>query len=150
MSRLLYERSVSYLGYLIIPFVFTRVDGEAIYSYVLLSALGRKGEFHRAENPAGIYSSEIDEAIDIAEEHLEDYSDSDLWDDYFQNRYTYHDNLIITYQIADKCFYDHYPPDSLQNIAAPKIFETEFDCIQWVKSGLDRRDRDKHPENISG
>lgn len=42
MSRLLYEKSVSYKGYLIIPFVFGIANSQSIYSYKLLSELGLK------------------------------------------------------------------------------------------------------------
>jgi len=40
MNRLLYESSVSYKGYLIIPFVFSKVDNYEIYSYKLLVISG--------------------------------------------------------------------------------------------------------------
>jgi hypothetical protein len=46
--------------------------------------------------------------------------------------------LIIVYQLANKYFYDHYKPENLNNVAAPKIFETEQECINWIKEGLDK------------
>ncbi|MBD2540324.1 hypothetical protein [Coleofasciculus sp. FACHB-SPT36] len=138
MSRLLYENSVSYKGYLIIPFVFGIADGQNIYSYSLLSELGHKGKFHKLENPAGIYSSCIDTIIEAAKEHLDENSDVVNQNDYFKNRYIYQDNLIIVYQLASKYFYDHYKSDNLNNVAAPKIFGTEQECITWIKEGLDK------------
>ncbi|MBD1882269.1 MULTISPECIES: hypothetical protein [unclassified Coleofasciculus] len=138
MSRLLYENSVSYKGYLIIPFVFGIADGQNIYSYSLLSELGHKGKFHKLENPAGIYSSCIDTIIEAAKEHLDENSDVVSQNDYFKNRYIYQDNLIIVYQLASKYFYDHYKSDNLNNVAAPKIFGTEQECITWIKEGLDK------------
>ncbi len=45
MNRLLYEKSVSYKGHLIIPFIFGKADSEAIYSYKLLSELDEKENF---------------------------------------------------------------------------------------------------------
>ncbi|MBD2741184.1 hypothetical protein [Coleofasciculus sp. FACHB-1120] len=138
MSRLLYENSVSYKGYLIIPFVFGIADGQNIYSYALLSELGHKGKFHKLENPAGFYSSCLETIIKVAKEHLEEKSDVASQHDYFKNRYIYQDNLIIVYQLASKYFYDHYKPEILNNVAAPKIFETEQECINWIKEGLDK------------
>ncbi len=138
MNRLLYENSVSYQGHLIIPFVFGMADGQAIYSYTLLSELGYKGKFHKFQNPAGIYSDSIETILEVAKEHLDNNSDVTSQMDAFKSRYTYQNNLIIVYQLADKYFYDHYKPDSLNNVAAPKIFATESDCIHWIKQGLDR------------
>jgi hypothetical protein len=138
MSRLLYEKSLSYKGHLIVPFVFCRVDSQKIYSYKLLSELGCRGRFHKAENPGGIYSSSLKETLRIAKEHLNEQSDISSSFDLFKSRYTYRDNLIIIANLSGKYFYDHYPPDRLTNIAAPKIFKTEIDCINWVKEGLDR------------
>ena len=138
MSRLLYEKSVSYKGYLIIPFLFGMADEENIYSYTLLAELGHKGKYHKLENPACIYSGYIETIIEVAKEHLEKNSDVVSQSDYFKNRYIYQDNLIIVYQLANKYFYDHYKPENLNNVAAPKIFETEQECINWIKEGLDK------------
>ncbi|MBD1837633.1 hypothetical protein [Coleofasciculus sp. FACHB-501] len=138
MSRLLYENSVSHKGYLIIPFVFGMADDQNIYSYTLLSELGHKSKFHKLENPAGIYSSYLETIIEAAKEHLEENSDVVSQNDYFKNRYIYQDNLIIVYQLASKYFYDHYKPENLNNVAAPKIFGTEQECITWIKEGLDK------------
>jgi len=137
MSRLLYEKSVSHRGHLIIPFVFGLVDGRSIYSYRLISELGNKGRFHKAENPAGICSNRLDIIIDIAQEFLEENSDVVNSVNYFRRRYTYNHNLIIVYEELGKYFYDHYKPDSLKNVAAPKIFASEEDCLTWIKQGLD-------------
>src|SRR4028119_812229 len=120
MSRLFYEKSVSYKGHLIIPFVFGMADANLIYSYKLLSELGHKGKFHKSENPSGIYSSGSDSIIDIAKEYLEKNSDIITSVDYFKRRYTYRHNLIIIYERAGKYFYDHYKPDQLNNVAARK------------------------------
>ncbi|WP_017318102.1 hypothetical protein [Mastigocladopsis repens] len=137
MSRLLYEHSVSYKGYLIIPFVFGKADNYEIYSYKLLSQICHKSQFHKAENPAGIYGSSIDNIIDIAEQHLDTYLEFVSHRDNFKSRYTYRDHLIILFQEAGKYFYDHYPPDSLNNIAAPKLFHSEYECLSWIKQGVD-------------
>lgn len=138
MSRLLYEKSVSYKGYLIIPFVFGIADSQSIYSYKLLSELGHKGKFHKSENPVGIYSSSLEGSITVAKEHLDKNSDVVSSDDYFKRRYTYRNNLIIVYETGGKYFYDHYKPEHLNNVAAPKIFKSEQECISWIKQGLDR------------
>jgi hypothetical protein len=134
MSRLLYESSVSYQGYLIIPFVFSTIDNSKIYSYKLLAEIGHKSQFHKAENPAGIYGSNIDNIIDIAKEYidknLEFFSNGDI----FKSRYTYRNNLIIVFEECGKYFYDHYPAESLNNIAAPKLFASEYECISWINS----------------
>jgi hypothetical protein len=137
MNRLLYEKSVSYKEHLIIPFLFGKADSEAIYSYKLLAELGHKGKFHKSENPAGIHSNSIDTIIDIAKEHLEQNSDIESHVDHFKLRYTYRHNLIIVYESFGKYFYDHYKPESLNNVAAPKLFQSEQECINWIKLGLD-------------
>jgi hypothetical protein len=134
----LYENSFSYQGYLIIPFVLNKVEAEPIYSYTLLSELGHKGQFHNVENPADFYSSTIFNIIKAARKHLEEHSDVESKEDYFKCRYTYYHNLIVIHKEGAKCFYDHYPPDKLNNIAAPKLFKSEIDCISWVKQGLER------------
>lgn len=136
MSRLLYESSVSYKGHLIIPFVFGIVDGQTVYSYKLLSAQGHKGKLHKSENPAGICSSSVEVIIDVAQEYLDNNSDVLNIGDNFKIRYTYCENLIIIYQVSGKYFYDHYSQDNLNNIAAPRIFTSETECINWIKQGL--------------
>ncbi|HEY9771952.1 MAG TPA: hypothetical protein V6C71_26205 [Coleofasciculaceae cyanobacterium] len=140
-ERFLYEKSVAYQECLIIPFVFSCVDGQNIYSYSLLSEQGYTSILHQAVNPAQLYSSTIQEIVTIAQQHL----DSQLileGSRYFRQRYTYHHNLIVIHQEANKCFYDHYAPNKLINIAAPKIFSCPLDCIAWVKSGLQRHQND--------
>ncbi|MBD2016456.1 hypothetical protein H6F96_21085 [Microcoleus sp. FACHB-53] len=138
MSRLLYEKSVSYKGYLIIPFVLGIADSQSIYSYKLLSELGHKSKLHKSENPVGIYSSSWEGSITVAKEHLDKNSEVVSSDDYFKRRYTYQNNLIIVYETGGKYFYDHYKPEHLNNVAAPKIFKSEQECISWIKQGLDR------------
>lgn len=137
MSRLLYEKSVSYQGHLIIPFISIINYDTAIYSYKLLSELGYKGKFHKIENPAEIYANNLDRITAVAKEHLAKNSDVVSNLDYFKSRYTYRHNLIIIYEGAGKYFYDHYKPEKLDNVAAPKIFCSEQECINWLKQGLD-------------
>ncbi len=137
MTRLIYESSLSYKGFLVIPFVFGKADNYEIYSYKLLAEAGYKSQLHKVENPAGIYGSGIDNIIDIAKEHLDKHADFVSHSDYFKTRYVYKNNLIVIYQEEDKYFYDHYPQDSLNNIAAPKIFSSAYECIAWIKQGLD-------------
>jgi hypothetical protein len=137
-NRLLYDSSVSYKGYLIIPFVFGTVDNYAIYSYKLLAALGHKSIFHKTENPAGMYASSLSNIIVIAQEHLAQHAETTYSLDHFQQRYTYRNNLFIISQEAGKYFYDHYAPISLNNIAAPKLFTSENECLTWIKQGLER------------
>lgn len=137
MSRLLYEKSVSYQGYLIIPFVFGTVDKYDIYSYKLLSAVGRKSQFHKADNPAKIYGNSPSNIIEIAKEHIDKHADFFSENDIFQSRYVYRQNLIIVFHENERYFYDHYPPDLLNNIAAPKLFKSEYECLKWIKQGLD-------------
>ena len=137
MTRLLYENSVSYKGHLIIPFVFGIVHAQNIYSYKFLSQLGHKGKLHKSENPTGICSISVEEIINIAKAYLDCNSSVVNKIDSFKSRYTYCNNLIILYEISGKYFYDHYPPDNLNNIAAPKIFTSEAECIDWIKQGLD-------------
>ncbi|MCC5669764.1 hypothetical protein LC653_39650 [Nostoc sp. CHAB 5784] len=136
MSRLLYENSVSYKGYLIIPFVFGKLDNYEIYSYKLLSEVGRTSQFHKAENPAKIYGSSVSNIIDIAKEHIDKNLEFVSHRDSFKSRYIYRNNLIIIFQEGDKYFYDHYPPELLNNIAAPKLFKSEYECLSWIKQGL--------------
>ncbi|MGB3637694.1 MAG: hypothetical protein WBA39_08975 [Rivularia sp. (in: cyanobacteria)] len=137
MNHLLYERSVSYKGYLIIPFVFGKADSYEIYSYKLLSEIGAKSQYHKAENPAKIYGSSIENIINIAKEHVDNNSDLVSDGDKFKHRYVFRNNLIIVSQEAGKYYYDHYLPDSLNNIAAPKLFKSEYECWCWVKQGID-------------
>jgi hypothetical protein len=139
MSRLLYENSMSYKGYLIIPFVFGKADNYEIFSYKLLAEIGHNSLFHKADNPAGIYGSNISNIIDIAKEHIDQQSEFISCGDSFKSRYIYRHNLIIICQQEGKYFYDHYPPELLNNIAAPKLFKSEYECLSWIKQGLDGR-----------
>jgi hypothetical protein len=134
--RFLYENSVSYQGHLIIPFLLEKLEVKQIYSYTLLSDLGHKGLFHKVDNPAQVYSTSILNIIELAKQHLETYSDVNSKIDYFKNRYTYYYNLIVIYEQGSKYFYDHYSPEKLNNIGAPKLFKSEVDCINWVKKGI--------------
>jgi hypothetical protein len=147
MSRLLYENSISYKGHLIIPFIFEIADYQFLYSYKLLSELGHRGKFHKSENPAGMYSNSID-IIDVARKHLDKESDIVNSLDYFKRRYTYRNNLIIIYEEVGKYFYDHYKPEALNNVAAPKIFKSEQDCINWIKQGLDHSNIDEEAVKV--
>lgn len=133
--RFLYENSVSAQGYLIVPFIVGQVEQQPIYSYTLLSELGHKGKL---QNTSQLYASSIVNIIDLAKQHLQAYSDTKTDVDYFKYRYTYHHNLIIIHQAGTKYFYDHYPPNALDNIAAPKLFASATDCINWVKQGLEQ------------
>ncbi|MEH1925275.1 hypothetical protein [Nostoc sp.] len=139
MSRLLYENSVSYKGYLIIPFVFSKADNYEIYSYKLISEIAHRSKFHKVENPVGLYGSGISNIIDIAKEHIDQNSEFVHRGDSFKSRYIYRNNLIIIFQEEDKYFYDHYPPELLNNIAAPKLFKSEYECLSWIKQGFDGR-----------
>jgi hypothetical protein len=147
--RLLYEKSISYRGHLIIPFRFSTVSlmrDKLIYSYVLLSELGLEGRFHQVENPGGLCTDSLEGIVTIAKRYLDTHSATDSETDYFKNRYTYRDNLIIIFEMAGKYFYDHYPDHGLDNIAAPKIFIREQDCIDWIKKGMDRIHVDQEQE----
>ena len=139
MSRLLYENSVSYKGYLIIPFVYGKADNYEIFSYKVLAEIGHKSRFHKADNPAQIYGSNINNIVEIAKEHIDINADFGHQGDSFKSRYIYRHNLIIVYHENGKYFYDHYPPELLNNIAAPKLFKSEFECLNWVQQGLDGR-----------
>ena len=139
-DRFLYEKSVTYQECLIIPFVYSCIDGQNVYSYALLSEQGYTSLLHQAENPARLYSCKIAGIIAIAKQHLDNQVTLE-GSRYFRRRYTYNHNLIIIHREANKCFYDHYAPTKLVNIAAPKIFNSTSDCIEWVKSGLERNRR---------
>ena len=138
IDRFLYEKSATHQECLIIPFVYSYVDGQDIYSYALLSEQGYTSILHQAENPAKLYSGEIKEIIAIAQQHLDTQITLE-GSDHFRQRYTYNHNLIIIHQQGNKCFYDHYAPTKLVNIAAPKIFSSTSECIDWVKLGLKRQ-----------
>lgn len=135
MDRFLYEKSVAYQECLIIPFVFSCINAQKVYSYALLSEQGYTSQLHQATNPAKLYAPDLTGIMAIAQQHL----DSQVileGSNYFRQRYTYSHNLIIIHQQAGKCFYDHYAPNKLINIAAPKIFNSDSDCINWIQSGL--------------
>jgi hypothetical protein len=138
IDRFLYEKSATYQECLIIPFVHSYIDGQDIYSYALLCEQGYTSILHQAENPAQLYSGEIREIMAIAQQHLDTQVTLE-GSDYFRQRYTYNHNLIIIHQQSNKCFYDHYAPSKLVNIAAPKIFSSASECINWVKLGLQRQ-----------
>ncbi|HLO85223.1 MAG TPA: hypothetical protein VK203_09460 [Nostocaceae cyanobacterium] len=139
MSRLIYESAVSYKGYLIIPYIYGTADNYEIYSYKLLSEIGRRSKFHRVDNPARVYGSSISNIVDIAKEHIDQNAEFVSRDDGFRSRYVYRQNLIIVYKENGKYFYDHYPPDALNNVATPKEFPSEFECMKWVQQALDGR-----------
>jgi hypothetical protein len=143
MDRLLYENSVSYRGHLLIPYIYGVIGGQPIYSYKLLSELGHQGKLHKADNPSSLHSSSLEEVVAIAKEYLDEHSDIRSSSDYFKGRYTYRNHLIIVYNQAEKYFYDHYRPNELNNIAAPRIFRSEPECLSWIKQGFDRH----HPDS---
>ena len=128
---------MTYQECLIIPFVHNCIDSQDIYSYVLLSEQGYTSILHQAENPAKLYSNDLPGIIAIAQQHIDTQVTLE-GSNYFRQRYTYNHNLIVIHQQANKCFYDHYAPNKLVNIAAPKIFSSPVDCVEWVKSGLER------------
>ncbi|MDB9378276.1 hypothetical protein, partial [Nodularia sphaerocarpa] len=117
-------------------FVFGKADNYEIYSYKLLSEIGRASKFHQAENPAEIYGSNINNIVDIAKEHINQNSEFVNQGDSFKSRYVYSNNLIIIFEERGKYFYDHYPPELLNNIAAPKLFNSEYECLNWIQQGL--------------
>lgn len=137
--QFLYERSVIHQGYLIIPFAYGAVAGVMLYSYSLLSLVTNQAPLHRTENPADRYAETLETIIEIAKDHLDQNPQEQQCLGYYQQHYVYRHNLIIISAIGGKVFYDHYPPNRLNNIAAPKIFASEQDCIHWVKQGLDRQ-----------
>jgi hypothetical protein len=136
--RYLYEKLALHYGYLVIPFQCGAISGADLYSYQLLCAFERQGRFNREINPTEEYSASVDRVVEIAQAFLEAHSDLPSAINYVQQRYVYQGNLILISQIAGQYFYDHYPPDRLTNLAAPRLFETEADCITWVKQGIDR------------
>lgn len=139
-SPFLYSQSVCYRGHLIIPFEQQRLMGHRIYAYGLLSELGHRGQLHRRINPAQLHSSNIDGIIDIACDHLDNaQAEPDSGLDAFARRYIYRNNLIVVSESRNKFFYDHYPPLELRNIAAPRVFSSEQECLSWIKLGLDNQ-----------
>lgn len=134
----LYEKLALHCGYLVIPFKCGIISGSDLYSYQLLCAFERQGRFHKAVNPTEDYAGSVERVMAIAQTFLAHHSDLPSATTYVQQRYVYQGNLILISQIAGKYFYDHYSPDSLNNLAAPRLFEDETDCIAWVKQGIDR------------
>ncbi len=137
MSRLFYENSVAYKGFLIIPFVFNQVGEHNIYSYKLLAEVGYASSLHKAENPAKTYGTSIEHIIAIAQEHIDRFKDVAKSDDGFALRYTYRNHLVVISEKDGKYLYSHYPPESLNNIAPPKLFNSQFECTSWIKQDLD-------------
>ena len=62
----------------------------------------------------------MENIITLAKEHLDINLEAIAQIDYFKSRYVYRHNLIVIDYENDKYFYEHYAPDSLNNIAAPK------------------------------
>jgi hypothetical protein len=145
MAPFLYEKSVSRDGHLIIPFVAQVLNGYPLYSYCLLSEWGHKGALHKAENPGGVFSMSPDGIIEVASDYLA-HCDENLkypatpylssTADYFKYRYTYRHHLFILFKANRKYFYDHYSPYELKNIAAPKIFTSERECLAFIRKGF--------------
>lgn len=138
MNRLLYEKTTSYKGHLIVPFILSRLGGETIYSYKLLAEKGHTSPLHQSDNLSGVCTNNLDEIIKIARQNLDEKINSYLGIDHFRERYIYQNNLIILHYQSGKYFYDHYPPQELTNIAAPKLFLSETECLSWIKEGLDQ------------
>lgn len=138
MPRFIYEKSVSYRGYLIIPFVLARFEQQSVYSYGLLSQLGDRGDHHRAMNPASLCSDRLEEVVHIAKGHLQRVSGYEGKFDYFKYRYTYHQHLFVIHGDGGRWYYDHYLPDRLNNVAAAKMFASHSHCTTWVKQEFDR------------
>jgi hypothetical protein len=148
-QRFLYERSIVYQGHLIIPFLVGKVETQPIYSYALLAAIGHQSPFHQVRNPADRCARSVEEILTVAQKHLDQHCPPESpSNEHFQQRYTYFNHLILVCECKGKYFYDHYPPDQLHNIAAPRLFQSEAECIQWVKEGLDRSRRPK-PAQLS-
>jgi hypothetical protein len=139
MNRLLYEKSVSYKGYLIIPFILGRIGCETIYSYKLLSEQGHRNDLHQSDNLSGVCGSSPEAILKIARKSLDEKIKNYMGLDQFRDRYIYQNNMIVLHHQSGKYFYDHYPPAELKNIAAPKLFVCESDCLSWIKQGLDRQ-----------
>lgn len=138
MNRLLYEKSVSYKGHLIVPFMLGRLGSFTIYSYKLLSEKGYTSHLHESDNLSGVCSNSLEDILKIAQQNLDEKIISYLGLDHFQERYIYQNSLIILHHQSGKYFYDHYPPEQLINIAAPKLFISANDCLSWIKQGLDQ------------
>lgn len=138
MNRLVYERSVSYKGHLIIPFILSRIGCETIYSYKLLANQGSTSPLHQSTNLSGICTNNLDDIIKIAKQNLDEKIKTYLGIDPFRDRYIYQNHLVILHYHSGKYFYDHYPPQELSNIAAPKLFISANDCLSWIKQGLDQ------------
>ncbi|MGK7908197.1 MAG: hypothetical protein AB4040_13360 [Synechococcus sp.] len=139
MERYLYEKSVAHRGFLIIPFLAGNLSGRSLYSYVLLAGYGYQHQWHKAENPAGCFTEDPYEVVQAAKAHLDKADAVGGPEQYFRHRYTYLNNLVVLYKAAGKYYYDHYAPYGLNNIAAPKLFPTEQECIEWIRLGLLRR-----------
>ncbi|MEL6579369.1 MAG: hypothetical protein AAFQ14_06435 [Cyanobacteria bacterium J06621_12] len=137
IDRFLYEKSVTYQECLVIPFLHSYLDDQDIFSYALLSEQGYTSVLHQAENPAKLYANDLPGIIATAQQHIDTQVTLE-GSHYFRQRYTYDHNLIIIHQEGNRCFYDHYAPTKLVNIAAPKIFASPVDCVEWVTSGLKR------------
>jgi len=100
---------------------------------------------HGQINPSKLHSSDISSIIDIASEYLDEAdAEQDSGLDIFGRRYIYRNNLIVVSETRNKFFYDHYPPLELRNVAAPKLFNSEHECLSWIKIGLDRRSKHLH------
>ncbi|MEL6437874.1 MAG: hypothetical protein AAFQ80_01275 [Cyanobacteria bacterium J06621_8] len=136
IERFLYEKSVAHQSCLIIPFVDSIVNDQDFYSYALLSEQGYNSVLHQAKNPALRYGTELEGIVAIAKRHLNQQIILE-GTGYFYQRYTYRHNLIILHQTGNKCYYDHYAPNNLVNIAAPRIFSSAEECIEWVRTGLE-------------
>jgi hypothetical protein len=136
--RYLYENLILCRGYLVIPFQCGAFRGANLFSYQLLSAFERQGRYHKVVNPTELYENSVEAILGVAQNFLNRDSDLPIAPAYAQKQYLYQGNLVLISNMAGKFFYDHYSPDQLNNLAAPKLFESEADCIAWVKQGIDR------------
>ena len=136
MTTYQYDKATAHRGFLIVPFEVTRLSGRPLYSYVLLSGYGSQHQWHKSGNLAGIYAEDIYDVIHHAKVHLDRQDACGGKSGHFSNSYTYLRNLVVIYESADRYYYDHYAPDSLTNIAAPKLFSSKEECIEWVRAGL--------------
>ena len=139
MTKYLYEKAASHRGFLIIPYEAARLSGRPLYSYVLLAGYGYQHQWHKTENLAGVYTEDIYEVVIHAKAHLDRHEACGGKESHFSGSYTYLRNLVVIYEAAGRFYYDQYAPESLTNIAAPKLFSTKQDCIEWVRLGLLRR-----------
>ncbi|WP_026100911.1 hypothetical protein [Synechococcus sp. PCC 7336] len=139
MTNYQYDKAASHRGFMIIPFEGGKISGRSLFSYVLLSGYGYQHQWHKTENIAGVYAEDAYEVVKLAKAHLDRHKAIGGSPTHFTLSYTYLNNLIVIHEAAGRFYYDHYTPGNLNNIAAPKLFSSEQECIEWVRLGLLRR-----------